>query len=263
MMQYGASINFLWAELPIAKRVEAAAAARFDMVELWDWRGEDMNSLHAACQTHSMGIGCCFGHSSGGLRNPAHRNGILEELAESIDMAQQYNVRQLALFSDEIRRPHGEIAKPPGLPRSVQTLSCLDGIEAALKLVEGRPVTLMLEAINTVHVPGYFWDDVGVTVELCRYFEHPQLRLAFDCFHQQLVGGRLTENLIAAIPYTARVDVANVPGRHQPGIGEIDFGHIRRVLEKENYDGVVSFETIPYDGDDAACVTAIRNTFGF
>ncbi|RME62594.1 MAG: hypothetical protein D6782_11885, partial [Alphaproteobacteria bacterium] len=234
-MEYGASIKFLWADLPVAKRVAAAAAAGFDAVELWDWRGEDMDALHAACKTHGIRIGGCFGHASGGLRDPAHRRRIVGELAQSVAMAERYGIRQLALFSDEIRRPHGEIAKPPALPRAAQYLSCIDGIEAALKLVEGRPVTLMLEAINTVHVPGYFWDEVGVTIELCRMFNHPQLRLAFDCFHQQLVGGRLTDNLIAALPYAARIDIGNVPGRHQPGIGEIDFAHIRRVLEQQGY----------------------------
>ena len=262
-MHYGASIKFLWASLPAAERVAAAAAAGFDAVELWDWRGEDMDTLSNACRRHGVRIGGCFGHSNGGLRDPQHRPVILQQLSEALDMAEHYGIRQLALFSDEIQRPQGIVAKPPPLPRAAQSLSCLDGIEAALKLVEGRPVTLMLEAINTVHVPGYFWDEVGVTIELCRTFNHPQLRLAFDCFHQQLVGGRLSENLIAALPYAARVDIANVPGRHQPGIGEIDFRHIRKLLESEDYDGMITFETVPYDGDDEACVRAIRETFGF
>ena len=113
------------------------------------------------------------------------------------------------------------------------------------ELVEGTGITLVVEAINNVHVPGYFWDEVGVALAVCRAVDHPRVRLAFDCYHQQLSGGRLTDNLVEALPWMARFDVADVPGRGRPGAGEINYPYLRGVLESRGYDGLVSFEMVP------------------
>lgn len=262
-MKYSASIKFLWAGLPMPERARKAAQNGFDSVEFWDWRVEDMDALHAACRDSGIRIAGFFGHSAGGFRDPALHDIVLEHIAESVQVAQRVGATQLHLFSDGIRRPQGEIVKPPPITQAQQYLACIEGLHKALRLVEGTDITLILEAINTVHVPGYFWGDHGITIQLCQAVNHPQLRLAYDCFHQQLVGGRLTDNLLAALPYAARIDIGDVPGRHQPGTGEINYAHIRRVLEQQGYDGPVTFETVPLDGDDDACVAAIRSTFGF
>ncbi len=262
-MKFSVSIQFLWANLPLAERARQAAAHGFDSVELWDWRGEDMDGLYQACCENNIKIAGFFGHSSGGLRDPKDRTMVLENLAESIEMAERVGAHQLHLFSDGIKRPAGEITKPPAIPRIAQYQSCVDGIREAVKLVEGKPIELILEAINTVYIPGYFWDEAGITIEMCRAVNHPQVRLAYDCFHQQLVAGRLTENMIEALPYAARIDVADVPGRHQPGTGEINYHHIYRVLKEHKYDGMITFETAPLNGDNEACVKAIKSVFGF
>lgn len=262
-MKYSVSIRFLWADLPVPERARQAAAHGFDSVELWDWRGEDIDSLHQACCESNIKIAGFFGHSSGGLRDPGLRQQVLDNLAESIEVAERVGAHQLHMFSDGIRRPQGEIVKPPAIPRVAQYQSCIDGLHEAVKLVEGKPIELILEAINTVHVPGYFWDEAGITVEMCRALNHPQIRLAFDCFHQQLVAGRLTENLIEALPYASRVDIGDVPGRHQPGTGEINYHHIRRVLEEHQFDGTITFETDPLNGDNEACVRDIKSVFSF
>lgn len=262
-MRHSASIQFLWTDRPMPDRARAAADAGFDAVDLWDWRTIDIDALHRACRDCGIEIGGFFGHSSGGLRAPADREAILSQVAESIDVAERVGARHVQLFSDTIRRPAGEIGKPPAITASAQFLSCVDGIEQVMALAKGRPVMILLEAINTVHVPGYFWDRAARTLELCRLFDDPQLRMAFDCFHEQLVCGRLSESLVDGLPWTDRVDIGNVPGRHQPGVGEIDFGHIRKLLVEHGYDRTVGFETVPFGGDDAACVSAIKTAFPF
>jgi len=100
-------------------------------------------------------------------------------------------------------------------------------------------------------------------IEMCKAIDHPQVKLAFDCFHQQLVAGRLIDNLIAAIPYAERIDVANVPDRYQLGVGKIDFHHIVKGLEERGYDGTITYETEPFGGDNEARVSAIKSYFNF
>jgi hydroxypyruvate isomerase len=122
---------------------------------------------------------------------------------------------------------------------------------------------LVVEAINPVFVPGYFLRDTSAALELCREIDHPQVTMFFDCYHQQLGGGRLIENLVDSLDWVASVHVADVPGRHQPGTGEINFRSIARVLDEHGYDKQLTFEVVPVGGDSEAAVAAIKEFFPF
>ncbi len=261
-MRYGVSLQFMWTELSFPDRVRKAASSGFDQVDLWDWRDVDIDELGETCRSEGIALGGFFGHRQGGLANPDQHGQVLEELALSVEVAARVGATQLHTFSDGIGQG-GVIAKPPPLTWQARFQACLDGLGEAVRLVEGTGITLGVEAINNVYVPGYFWDEVGITVAICRALDHPQVRLAFDCFHQQLSGGRLTDNLLEALPFMGRFDVADVPGRGQPGSGEINYAHLRRVLENEGYEGLVSFELDPAGGDSDEAVRACREVFGF
>ena len=75
--------------------------------------------------------------------------------------------------------------------------------------------------------------------------------------------GRFTDHLRDALPWMGRFDVADVPGRGQPGAGEINYVHLPKVLEAEGYDGLVPFELDPVDGDSDRAARACRQVFGF
>lgn len=261
-MKFSVSLQFMWTELPFAERVRRAASHGFDRVDLWDWRDVDIDLLSETCRTEGVALGSFFGHRQSGLADPSQRDRMLEELSASVEVARRVGASQLHTFSDGIG-PGGVIRKPPPLPREARYQSCVEGLEEAVGLVEGTGITLVVEAINNIYVPGYFWDEVGITVALCRAVDHPRVRLAFDCYHQQLSGGRLTDHLREALPWMARFDVADVPGRGQPGTGEINFAHLRRVLESEGYEGLVSFEVDPVAGESDVAAGACRELFGF
>jgi hydroxypyruvate isomerase len=262
-MKRSVSIKFMWADLPWAERVRRAAAAGFDRVELWDWREpDDIDELAAVAKESGVEIAGFFGHHQGGLANPDDLELVLASLAEAVAVAERVGADQLHVFSDGMRRPEGHVTKPPPLTRDERQEAAIAGLHECLKLIEGKPMELCVESINTVFVPGYFLADSDMAVALCREVGHPQVTMFFDCFHQQLVGGRLTDHLLHALPWTSSVHIADVPGRHQPGAGEINFHHIRRVLETAGYDRQLTFEVIPRDGDSEAAVAAIHEVFG-
>lgn len=261
-MRYSVNLQFMWTELSFPDRVRKAAAFGFDQVDLWDWRDSDIDGVAAACQAEGVTLGGFFGHRQGGLADPAQHQQVMEELSRSVEVARRVGASQLHTFSDGIG-PGGVIAKPPPLTHQTRFRACVDGLAAAAQLVEGSGVTLAVEAINNVYVPGYFWDEVGITLGICQAVDHPQVRLAFDCFHQQLSGGRLTDHLLEALPWIARFDVADVPGRGHPGTGEINYRHLRRILESEGYEGVVSFEMDPGSGGSDQAARACREMFEF
>jgi hydroxypyruvate isomerase len=260
-VRHSVSIRFMWTELPLAERARRAAAHGFDDVELWDWRGEDVDGLAAARAETGIGIAGFFGHSHAGLIDPAQRETLLALLADSVAVAERLGARQLHMFSDD--RAADGFRKHPPLTTAAMRRSCVEGLRECVQLVEGKPIELVLEAINDVFVPGYFLGDAGEALELCREVDHPQVTMFFDCFHQQLSGGRLIDNLVEALPWVASVHVADVPGRHQPGTGEINFRSIERVLDEQGYDRQLTFEVVPMDGDSEAAVTAIKEIFPF
>jgi hydroxypyruvate isomerase len=261
-VKHSISLKFMWSDRALPERATRAAEHNFDLVELWDWRNEPVDDLAAACRDAGIGIAGFFGHSHGGLRDPSQRDDVLASLAESVEVAERVGATQLHMFSDDIGFD-SVIAKPPPLAWQSQWQSCLDGLRECVALVEGKGINLVLESINTVFVPGYFLSHAGKSLALCRAIDHPQVTMFFDCFHQQLVAGRLIENLLAALPWTQAVHIADVPGRHQPGTGEINFYGIKRVLEDRGYDRQLTFETVPKDGDSEAAVTAIKQVWAF
>lgn len=261
-MRHSVSIKFMWGDLPLRERAARAAAHGFDAVELWDWRGEDIDGLAEACRMEGIEIAGFFGHSHGGLRDPSQRDEVLSSLAETIDVAKRVGATQLHMFSDDIGS-HSDIRKPPSLTWEAQWRSCVEGLKECVKLVEGTGMELVVESINTVFVPGYFLEAAGQALALCRTVDHEQVVMFFDCYHQQLVAGRLIDNLVEALPYTTAVHIADVPGRHQPGTGEINFRGIKRVLDERGFDRQLTFEVNPLNGDSEAAVAAIKEVWAF
>jgi hydroxypyruvate isomerase len=251
----------MWADLPLPERGRRAAAHGFDLVELWDWRGEDVDGLAEACRESGIGIAGFFGHSAGGLCDPSQRDQVLEALSDSIAVADRVGALQLHMFSDS-RGPDGTFLPGPPLTDAQKRRSCVEGLRECAQLIEGKPIELTLEAVNRVFVPTYFLGDFGASLEICREVEHPQVRVFFDAYHQQLVGGRLIDNLLDGLPWVSSVHIADVPGRGAPGTGEINFHSIKRVLDEQGYDRQLTFEVVP-DGDPDDAVRACKAVFPF
>lgn len=255
------SIQTMWDDRPFPQRVVAAAAAGFDLVDLWDRRHSDLPEVAAACRDHGIGINGFFGNRDESLCDPNSRTAVLDETKRALDDAVAVGARQLHMFSNAIR-PGPVVAPLPPLPRESLLAAGIDHLAEAADLARDAGVQLMLEHMNTVFLPGFLWDEVQVVTSMARRLARPEVGVVFDSYHQQLVAGRLTDHLVAALPWVSRVDVAEVPGRHEPGAGEIDFTYLRGVLDAHAWDGTLTFETVPSDGDPDTAVAAIDAVFG-
>lgn len=258
-MQWSVSIQLMWDGLPFPDRVRAAAAAGFDLVDLWDQRQSDIDGVAAACRETGIGINGFFGTRDTQLCDPAAKGDVLDEISRNLDVAVRVGARQLHVFSNAIR-PGGLVVPSPDLPVERLLDACAETLEAAADRVAGSGVQLVLEHLNTVFLPRYLWDDAATSVELAqRIGRFDQVAAVFDSFHQQLTHGRLAETLDAGLPWFGRVDLAQVPGRFEPGEGEIDLGYLLRLLGERGWDRTVTFETTPKAGDPERAVRAIQN----
>jgi hydroxypyruvate isomerase len=141
----------------------------------------------------------------------------------------------------------------PGMPRQIQHDSCIEGLKRAAALVEGKqiagqPVRLLLENIDPEENPKYYLTSVAEGFEIVKAVNHPQVQFLYDFFHEQIAEGNLIEKLEKNIQHTGLVHIADVPGRHQPGTGEINYENIYRKLAELKYNRIAAMEFIPTGG---------------
>lgn len=251
------SIQLMWADKPFPERVRSAAAAGFDLVDLWDWRNSDIDAVHEASRDCGIGINGFFATRDTSLSDKASRQVVLNEIKTNLDVAVRVGARQMHMFSNAIR-PGGIVVPSPLLANATLMQHCLETLDEAADIVKGSGVQLVLEHLNTLFLPGYLWDDVNITTNLARELNRPEVGVVFDAYHQQLGQGRLVDSLIGSLPWLARVDLAEVPGRFEPGAGEIDLSYLIRVLDEHDWDGTITFETSPSDGNPETAVAAIE-----
>ena len=136
---------------------------------------------------------------------------------------------------------------------AVETLRRAAGWVAG-RQIDGQPVRLLLECIDPEENPNYFLTSAVEAIEIVRAVNHPQVQFLYDIFHEQVAEGNLIEKLESHIDVIGLIHVADVPGRHQPGTGEINYSNIFRRLAQLNYRRKVAMEFLP-TGD---AVTALR-----
>ena len=146
-----------------------------------------------------------------------------------------------------------------GLSRKEQHESCIDGLKRAVALVDGKqiagePVRLLLECIDPEENPRYFLQSAAEAIEIVRAVNHPQVQFLYDMFHEQIAEGNLIEKLEKNMDVIGLIHVADVPGRHEPGSGEINYDNVYRKLAELNYRRAAAMEFKPR-GD---AVTALK-----
>jgi hydroxypyruvate isomerase len=150
----------------------------------------------------------------------------------------------------------------PGLSRWAQHRSCVETLKRAAALVEGRqingqPVRLLLECIDPEENSRYFLTSAAEAIEVVRQVNHPQVQFLYDIFHEQIAEGNLIEKLDKHIDVIGLIHVADVPGRHEPGTGEINYVNIYRKLAQLNYKRMVAMEFHP-TGDEVSTLSLAR-----
>jgi hydroxypyruvate isomerase len=132
-------------------------------------------------------------------------------------------------------------------------------LKEAAPIAEGEGIMLLLECLNTtVDHADYFIAAWQQGVEIVREVDSPAVGLTFDVYHQQITGGNLISNLTKHIDLVGHLHVADVPGRHEPGTGEINFLNVLGAAKRAGYDGYIGLECIPTSGDVEASLEPIR-----
>ncbi len=231
------SAEMTFTDLPFVERVRRIDALDFQ-VEIWDWSTKDIDAL--------VGTGAVFssmtGYLTGRLADDDGAAELLATASQSLEIADRLGCPRLNL--------HGTGLDGQGLPilptidvtpamwlRAVRTLAAV----AELGERHGRVFTL--ENLNTaVDHPGTPFARAADTLALVRAVDNPHLRMNLDLYHAQIGEGNLIALVEEALPWIGEIQVADVPGRREPGTGEIHYPAVARALHRLGYTGVVGLE---------------------
>ncbi|MEE8603592.1 MAG: TIM barrel protein [Euzebya tangerina] len=207
-------------------------------VEMWDWRGKDIEGIVATgAQVTSM-----TGYISGRLSDPEGAEELLRTAEESVAVANLLGGPNLNLHGTGLG-PEGLPVTPLSDPSGAEWITAADTLRRVAVLGEREGVTFVVENLNTeVDHPGVPFASAADVLALVSAAESPHLRMNLDLYHAQIGEGNLIELVRRAAPWLGEVQVADVPGRCEPGTGEINYPAIARALAEVGYEGVVGLE---------------------
>jgi|YNPBryunderm2012_1023409.scaffolds.fasta_scaffold02907_7 hydroxypyruvate isomerase len=245
-MKASVCIEMLFKDLPFLERIRKAAEVGYDAIEFWNWENKDLVAIKKVTEQVGIDILIFQANKSGSLVNPEHRKAFIKGVQESLAKAKEIGVKQLFLLTDELGTDRSVLSQFPNLNPEHKYQSVVDGLKVLVKMAEEAGVTLNLEVLNSkVDHKGYWLDHIDVGFELIRKLAHPNLRILFDCYHVQIMDGNLIPRITENIDLIGHIHVADTPGRHEPGTGEINFANIYKALRRVGYTRYVGMEFEP------------------
>lgn len=260
-MLKSACIETLFTELPWQDRFKAAKSAGFDYIEFWGWEDKDLNEIVTLSKEADIKIAGFNGDSIYSLVDPSHEESYLDYLKKSIEVAKKIGAESLTIHSNGLGDGGIVINHYNELSYTVKLCSMFNMLTKAAKLAEEENILLNLEALNitTDHV-GNFLENTQMAAEIIRLINSPKLKILYDVYHMQLNEGSICDTLTRYIDTIGHIHIADAPGRHEPGTGEINYCKVIKRLEELGYKEKVGCELFPKSSTNEA-VTAIMAIF--
>jgi hydroxypyruvate isomerase len=250
-------LEMIFQDMSPVERIGPIADAGFAAVEFWGWRDKDLPALAAACAEHRVRVANFSGHRKGSLIAAETHKAFFDDLRDAVAAARALGCRTLMLLSNELGEGGRVTATFDSLPVERKRANLRDGLRRAAEAVPAD-VSLVLEPLNTrIDHPGYFLQDMATAVALVREVGHPRLKVLCDLYHLGVMGEDLAAIIDRDVASIGHFHVADVPGRHEPGTGRLDWLALLRRIRDSGYPGTVGFEYSPL-ADSAASLARIR-----
>ena len=249
------SAEMVYRDLPFVERVNRLHDQGF-AVEIWDWTAKDLASL-AATGAHFTSM---TGYVEGDLIDPEGARTLLRTARLSAEASRVLGSPNLNLHGTGLDG-QGLPVKPVAVVTGEMWLAARSTLARVADLGKECDVVFTLENLNlAVDHPGTPFARAEDTLALVSAVGSPHLRMNLDLYHAQIGEGNLIELIERALPWVGEIQVADVPGRCEPGTGEINYAAVARALDSAGYEGVVGLEAFA-SGDSDQALAAFRRTF--
>ena len=249
MPNFAANLTMLFTELPFLERFGAARKAGFAAVEfLFPYAfeaqqiGEQLERHGLQLVLHNLPAGDWAAGERGLACDPRRIGQFQQSVALALDYAQALGVRQLHCMAGII---------PAHTSARKARATYVNNLRFACAALRRHGMRLLIEPINTFDIPGYFLSGSAQAAELIAECACDNLFLQYDIYHMQRMEGELANTIRARLPLIGHMQLADTPGRHEPGTGEINYPFLFGLLDELGYGGWIGCEYLPRAGTEA------------
>ena len=233
---------------PAEKTMEMVSQAGYTGIELVsEWhKWTDADAAQFLARAKSLGLTIDSMAGVKGFADPTDIDAIAADVKSAIVMAQKIDCKQIIMTS----------GKRLDLPN--QHAGAIENLKRLNDLVAKANMQIVIEPIDVLENPSIYLTSVVEGFEMVRAVNSPHIRVLYDLYHEQRQAGNLIEKLEKNIDVIGLIHIADVPGRHEPGTGEINYNNIYRKLVQLNYRRMVAMEFHP-KGDPVATLRAAKD----
>jgi hydroxypyruvate isomerase len=246
MPKLAANLTMMFGEVDFLERFAEAANAGFTAVEYLFPYAYDAQVLKARLRDHGLAQvlhNLPAGNWAAGERGIACLPERVAEFRAGVDTAIEY---ANALDCDRVNCLAGLL--PPGIDPATARETLVQNLRHAAPRLKAAGIKLLIEPINTRDVPGFFLSGTRQAIEIIEAVASDNLFLQYDIYHMQIMEGDVASTIESRLPAIGHMQLADSPGRHEPGTGEIDFGFLLDFIDRLGYTGWIGCEYIPKAG---------------
>ncbi len=245
MPRFAANLTFLFNEVPFAERFAEAAHAGFRGVECafpYDVPAKDVAALLRQHRLEMVLINAPPGDVAAGERGTAALPGREHDFAAAFVTALRY---AQTVGCPRIHVMAGNVPADDADGRARARATYVRNLRFACSEAAGQEATVLIEPLNLRDNPGYLLSTQEEAHAIRDEVGAPNLKVQMDLYHAQIVGGDLSERLRRFLPHVGHIQIAGVPGRHEPDVGEINYAWIFKQLDELKYGGWIGCEYRP------------------
>jgi hydroxypyruvate isomerase len=249
--KFAVNVEMWWRKLPFLERMKQAAALGFPAVEIWPWQGKDLDAI--AALTDELGIEItqftAWGFSPG-LNDPKNHDAFVKAVEDGCRVAKKLRCKLMTIVAgDDI----------PGVSQEKMHENVIAGIKRAAPIAEAHDVTMILEPMNIrVDHKGHCLYGSAPAIRICNAVDSSHVKINWDLYHMHITEGDLCGHLREgfAAKRIGYIQLADHPGRNEPGTGEIHYNRVLKELQSLGYKGYVGLELSPTNELAAAIACA-------
>ena len=243
---FAANVRYLFTELDFLDRFEAAARLGFRGVEYqypYDQSAKSIRRRLRDCELAMVLINLPVGEDEASRAGfaclPDRQREFRDSVDEGLRLARELGCTKVNCLAG---------IEPAGVSRLNWYKTLVDNLAYAADRFAPYGISVMLEPLNLLDMPGYCVSSSSAAREIILEVGAHNLKLQYDVYHMQIMEGDLARNIETNADLIGHVQIADNPGRHEPGTGEISFSYIFDLLDRLEYAGWISCEYVPSDG---------------
>ncbi|MGH8787859.1 MAG: 2-oxo-tetronate isomerase [Cupriavidus necator] len=246
MPRFAANLSMMYNEHAFLDRFAAAAADGFRAVEYLFPYEHAATELRARLDANGLTqalFNAPPGDWAAGERGLAALPGREAEFRDAVGRALEYAG---VIGNDRVHVMAGLV--PADADRASHRAAYLENVAFAAKAAAAQGITIVIEPINTRDMPGYFLNRQDDAQAICKEVGAANLKVQFDCYHCQIVEGDIAMKLKRDMPGIGHIQIAGVPERHEPDLGELNYPYLFEVIDSLGYEGWIGCEYRPRAG---------------